>query len=585
MNLSPYDIEAYLRGHGMELRRRGANKVEAKRCPFCNGGDHHDLWKFVVYTDGGNYKCMRGTCDATGTFWGLAEHFGDDPRQYYPARERRTTSITRREPIYTKPEVSPDAITPEARAYLHKRGFSDKTIEYCKLFCEDGNIAFPYFKGDELVMVKYRKPRKPAKGEGKAWQKGGGLRTLWGIEQCDLASAPAILIVFGEYDRMACVEADIVNSVSVPHGDNDLEWIDICWDALESCREIYLWPDNDESGRTATRKIIERLGKNRIRIVRTERKDANELLYYDGRDAVWEAMATAEWVETGDLIDFTELSSDEFSLDGYKTGFPFLDQRLGGMLKGRLTVHTGNTSAGKTTAITQSIIAAVAQGARVCVWPGEDTEGDFRYKTRVHIAGKDGTELRTSANGTEYPAVRPEWEERIDAWAAGKIFVVNRHVGVDEQVLLDNFTLAYERYGCDVFVVDNLMALVTAKDTTSVNYRQSQIVQKLAAFAKSTRGHVHLITHTSKANNEDRPPESVRDVSGAAEIVNLADSCVSWWRVPDDLRSAYEGRDAVLTILKNRALGQLGSTYLTFSFRSKSFSESKYNDYVVAAAI
>lgn len=583
MNLSPYEIEAYLRGKGLQLRPRGANKVEAKRCPFCNGGDHGDLWKFVVYTDGGNYKCMRGSCDATGTFWGLAEHFGDDPREFYPREQKRHEPL-RRPQTYTKPEVKPDKITPEARDYLHKRGFSDKTIEYCKLFCEDGNIAFPYYKGDEVVMVKYRKPRKPAKGERKAWQSGGGLRTLWGIEECDLMSAPVVLIVFGEYDRMACVEADIANVVSVPHGDNDLAWIDICWDELQSCKEIYLWPDNDDSGWNAYKKIADRLGAHRIRVIKTERKDANEVLYHDGAEAVWEAMASAPYAVSGDIESIGAVELDELNLDGYKSGLGFLDDCLGGLLKGRLTVLTGNSAAGKSTLVNQFTANAIRDGATACVWPGEDTLSDYKYKLGVHIAGRAGTELRTSRAGVDYPAVLPDYWPKVDAWLEDRLFVVSRKVGMTEEVLVENLELAYQRYGCDLFVVDNLMKLVVSRDG-DVLPRQMRVVEMLVDFAKRVSGHVLLVTHNKKRLS-DAPAESIWEISGAAEIGNLADSCLECWRVPNHKKTDWQQRDAVISLLKNRVFGRLVSRPVTFDSRTKSFTEDigiEPDKYLVAA--
>lgn len=572
MKLSAYEVEEYLRSKGLQLRPRGSNKVEVKQCPFCGGGNNKDYWKFVVYTDGGNFKCMRGSCDATGTFWALAEHFGDDPKGYYDAPVRTDVAIRPRKHEYTPPVTKPDKITPEAREYLHKRGFSDKTIEYCKLYCEDGNIAFPYYKGDEVAMVKYRAPRKPAKGERKAWQSGGGLRTLWGIEECDLNNPPAMVIVFGEYDRMACVEADIANCVSVPHGDQDLAWIDICWDQLQSCREIYLWPDNDESGWTAYKKIVKRLGPARVRVIKTDRKDANELLFYDGKDAVWEAMASAEYAESGDIKSFCEIEEELLDLDGFKTGIPLLDDRLGGLLNGRLTLVTGPSSVGKSTLVNQLTVNGIHDGAVACVWPGEDTMSDYRFKVGVTVAGRAGTELRTSRAGVDYPAVKPEYWPKIDEFLNDRLFVLDRRVGMTEDVLLSNFQLAYERYGASLFVVDNLMKLVVSRDGDTLP-RQMRVVEALVSFAKKTKTHILLVTHNKK-KFEDRPSESLWDISGAAEIGNLADSCVECWRVPDSKKHEFENRDAVISLLKNRVFGRLGKKGVTYDTRTKMFTES-----------
>lgn len=52
-------------------------------CPFCGGGDHGlDKWTFAVHSIDGNYNCLREKCDAKGSFWGLIQYFGHDPKQY-----------------------------------------------------------------------------------------------------------------------------------------------------------------------------------------------------------------------------------------------------------------------------------------------------------------------------------------------------------------------------------------------------------------------------------------------------------------------------------------------------------------------
>ena len=74
LKLRTYEIESYLRGKGLSFRRRG-QKAEVQFCPFCSGGESGDKYTFVVYLDesGGNYKCMRGKCAESGSFWQLAE--------------------------------------------------------------------------------------------------------------------------------------------------------------------------------------------------------------------------------------------------------------------------------------------------------------------------------------------------------------------------------------------------------------------------------------------------------------------------------------------------------------------------------
>lgn len=552
-------------------------------CPFCSGGSHNDRWTCVVYLDDGNYKCMRGSCDKAGTFWGLVEHHGDDPKEYYQTPERIDRNPLKKPITFKAEPVKSLPLTDAALTYLKRRGFTEDLLERVSVWCDDrGRINFGYYHKGECCMVKVREPRKPKQGESKATQAwAGGLRTLWGLEDCDF-SVPTITITFGEYDRMAVMQAGIENVVSVPCGDLDLEWIGVCHDVLEKLESITLWIDGDEAGQAALPKIAERLGKEKVRVVRTDFKDANEMLVYRMRDAdretayteIWEAVGGAEWYWQGSLVEFSEIQEVEQCFDGFLSGIGYIDKTLGGFYFNRMTVHMGDTKHGKTEGVTQFVCNAIKDGAVACVWTGEDSLSDYKYKVQVHLAGFDGVEARVSKkSGVPYSFVLPEYKARIDEWTRGKLYLLDNQSGITEETLIENFELAYKRFGCNVFVVDNLMKAVAAKDTDSVNHRQTIIVNKFSDFTKRFRVHGHLVVHTNKSGSETDPP-SRRNASGAKEIINLADSVLGWWRIPTELQDQYEGADAWCGVLANRVHGDEGSVNLRYDKRVRRFSST-----------
>ncbi len=119
------------------------------------------------------------------------------------------------------------------------------------------------------------------------------------------------------------------------------------------------------------------------------------------------------------------------------------------------------------------------------------------------------------------------------------------------------------------------MKLVASKDTNNLNFRQTQIINKLSDFAKETRSIVDVVVHTNKADDEQEPPTSSREIAGAKEIVNLCDSAVNWWRVPEALKDKYGGADAVCTILENRVFGIKAQANLIFDWRIRRFAETQ----------
>lgn len=595
LKLHPHEIEEYLHSQGLKLRRRG-QKAELFKCPFCNGGENNDRWTCVVYldNDGGNFKCMRGSCDRSGSFWQFVEHFGGNPRDFYDfGNEREFKPSQAYAPALTpkitfhKEEVKANKLTDEALKYLRKRGFVDEVLDEVAIWCDEkGLINFGYYYKSECCMVKVRQPRKPAEKEQKAWQKWkGGLRTLWGLEQCDFAK-PYLVITFGEYDRIALHQARIGNCVSVPCGDSDLEWINVCFEELQKCNEIYLWIDNDEAGLKALPKIAERLGKHKVKVVSTKFKDANEMLLLRTKEVgreqaeneMFEAVASAEWYFKGDIIEVADIEQKELDWDGYKSGIDFLDTSLGGFLKGCLTLHFGDTKAGKSTAVNQIIAQSLAQGAKVCVWTGEDTPEDFKYKLSVHLAQYEGTDTRQSKAGATYTILRPGYQEKVNEFMRNRLFLIDKRFGLTEDLLLKNFQLAFERFGCDVFVWDNVMKTVFAKDSSNINARQAVIANAGSDFVKDTKTHLHLIAHIKKTekSDENKPPTSKNAPSGAKEMINICDSAVFWWRIPEAVKSEYNNADTLCGIVANRRLGIEGTKPLIFDKQTKSFGEDAY---------
>lgn len=593
LTLEPYEIKSYIQGKGLKTRLRG-RKVEMELCPFCGGGESKDKFTFVVYTDGGNFKCMRGSCATAGTFWALTEKFGDNPKDFYQSdRSYRKPQTTQAAEIVSQvrtdysnfhtEKFEPHPITKQAKDYLTLRGFSDAAIDGVKISCDQkGNIAFLYFDTkDELCLVKLRKAGKAQKGEPKAWQAWkNGLRTLWGIEDIN-PEVKSIIITFGEYDRIAVVQAKFENVVSVPCGDSDLAWIDICYDDLKQFDEIYLWIDNDESGHKHLPLIANRLGKEKIKVVDVPYKDANEMLFtikkekgeQAAKDAIFEAVAKAKWYWQGDLIQVADIDDSMPELEGSLTGFDFLDNTLGGFRNGELTLHIGDSGHGKSTAITQITAAGLAQNEAWAVWSGEDEPRMYKYRTSLHIAGITGLKSRVSdKTGKKYYYVLPEFQSKVNDFIRDQLFLFTRKHKINEDILIEVFDLAYRRFGCTRFVVDNLMKLIAGKSAGDKLERQRDITNALSDFSKEIGVHVHLIAHIKKPNSPFEPPN--KDMaSGSKEITDLADNVIAWWRIPPQVKQEFGNFDTLSVILKHRMSGELGQDGTYFDERCKRFAK------------
>ena len=123
----------------------------------------------------------------------------------------------------------------------------------------------------------------------------------------------------------------------------------------------------------------------------------------------------------------------------------------------------------------------------------------------------------------QYAMVPYQVQERIKEWISDKFFLFD-NTCVDEGAIIDSllrrFTICARRYGCSLFLVDNLMCLCSGVEDE--NRMQAKITSALKQFAVKYKAHVILVAHPRKTpagqafNSED--------VAGSAAITNLADN-------------------------------------------------------------
>lgn len=307
-------------------------------------------------------------------------------------------------------------------------------------------------------------------------------------------------------------------------------------------------------------------------------KSVFELFQNAGQKAIDSLLFGAYELPMPGLIQLADVSIDEpISKNRMMSGIMSLDYCLGGFRGGELSVWTGKRGEGKSTWLGQVLNEAVNQNKRVCVYSGELPEGQFKSTMIVQAAGPDYVspvpDQRTGR--TEY-TVRPDAMNRINDWWRDRFLITdikqaNAH---DEDNILRLFEYAYRKYGCDVFLVDNIMTAQLSKERELGLWRaQSAFTQRLSAFAKKNEVHVHLVAHPRKTGERG---VSADDVAGTADITNLADNVFSVERVPDE-KVESEGCSTRIKIIKNRRYGTRATIALQFEEKSRRFYEDGGN--------
>lgn len=160
----------------------------------------------------------------------------------------------------------------------------------------------------------------------------------------------------------------------------------------------------------------------------------------------------------------------------------------------------------------------------------------------LQAAGSDYITLKYDpVRKKKIPVVPYQVQQRLTEYYRGKFLLYdNGEIFEKDQSesILDVFTMAVRRYGCRLFLVDNLMTSLS--DSAEETKAQGRFVGALKKFANRFAVHVIIVAHPRKTKPGDKLGKD--DVSGNSSIVNLADSAIVVER-PD------------LRIIKNREGG------------------------------
>lgn len=544
-----------------EYKKQNGNLI-AKYCPFCNGGQHNDKWTFGVNIENGAYNCFRGKCGEQGSFKELLEHFGEE----YDGQNKYKKNDFKKN--YKKPKVETTDLSDKVLKYLKLREFSVKTLNKLDIKEKDGNIAFEYYQDKEKVLVKYRTPSKKK----KYWQEGGGKPVLWNMQNC--TKDKPLVITEGEMDTIAVVEGGYENVVSVPFGSKNLDWIEHCWDFLDSFEEIIIWPDNDKPGQEMKNEVVSRLGKWRCKYVDVDYKDANEMLYKEGKKAVEQAIYNAKEVQIDRVINLAEVEPlDLAKLESSKSFIGKLNKLLGGYMMGYVTVWTGANASGKSTFLGQEMLEAVDEGYGAGVYSGELREDLFQYWINLQAAGPDNFRLKHHEIKDDLvPYVEKEVRDKITKWYDKKLFYYDISDTSKPDKILETFENLYRKYGIKTFYIDNLMTIEYGGSKSEYYHRQSEFVTKCKNFAGRLGVHIHIVAHPKKKEGRIKK----EDIAGLYEITNKADNVLVIHRIDDDNADEFQNdlqdADNVVDVLKSRIYGwQKVSIGLGFEEKSKRF--------------
>lgn len=479
--------------------------------------------------------------------------------------------------------------------YMELRKISKKTLDYADVQSDyHGNVVFHYYNAnDTLMTVKYRLGHKfdKEKDKSKCWAQSNAdfSPLLFNMNRID-PSKP-LAIVEGETDALSIIEAGYPNVVSIPNGCANTKWIEYNWEWLEQFDKIILWYDSDEPGIKGRNEVLYRLGTWRtyyVEIPSTETtengnriKDANELLYFKGKEKVLEYINKPFEIPVQNVMDLSK--AEDFDIEhteGLYTGIKELDDKIYKLTFGTLNIITGRAGSGKSCFVNQvALCQSLQQGYDTFVFSGELPAPILRNWIETTMIGRDNITMKDGHIRIFDSAKRKQMQN----WYSGRILVYDNDRDSTANSILNKMEELARKCGTKVFLIDNLMMVDLECNEEGRLQAEKNFIGKLINFAKKYNVLVFLVAHPRKTK-EAGGRLTQEDIAGSGNIVNLAHMVFSVHRYTEKEKQGetnmkgdfIKGKEPIeydisIEVLKNRITGVLPTVDMYFDYNSYRF--------------
>jgi twinkle protein len=483
--------------------------------------------------------------------------------------------------VYHKPEFRPAALSDSAFTFFETRGITADVLIRNRISMERvwmpqiedevTAIAYPYYKGGEVVNVKYRDASKNFR------QVAGAQKVLYKYDDI----ADVTLICEGEMDALALEVAGFQHAISVPDGapdprsknfDSKFEYLDD--DRLDQVKQWVLAVDDDEPGRLLEDELARRLGREKCLRVAWPKdcKDANEVLVKHGAETLRHCIEDAKPFPVEGVFSVNDIMEDidqmlEFGMiKGEPTGWDSVNT-LYTPAPGQWTLVTGIPSMGKS----EWLDALAVNLAEVSGW----TFGVCSPENQPiswHAA-----KLMEKRMGERLVAGRVNQAkfQEAKAWVNDHFrFIMPEEPSLDS--VLAKAKILIRRHGMKGLIIDpyNELDHTKRKDGVSETEYVSTFLTQLRKFARDNQIHIWLVAHPAKLMKDNKGIYPVPDgytVSGSAHFYNKADNIIAVHR---DLTIAHGAPTEVhVQKIRSRWLGKRGIAYLQWRPECGRFNE------------
>jgi len=470
-------------------------------------------------------------------------------------------------------------------AWLATRGISHQTADKMKLFASEkyfgklgktaDAIGFPYYRNGALVAAKYRSfPEKDFT------QDSGGAHDFFGIDL--IKKDQPLIIVEGEIDCLSLMELGFDNVVSVPSGapikvadgkvlpseDKKFAYVWNAREVLDAVPYIILATDQDTAGQALAEELARRIGKEKCRLAKFEKKDLNEVML-DDPTKVGELLASAAPYPVSGISDagtFYERLNELYTKGtgkGFSTGYQSVDE-IYTVAPAQLTVVTGYPSSGKSNFVDQIMVnLAQAHDWKFAVC-------SFENQPEIHIS-----RLMEIYTRKRFFDGRDRMTEQ-DKETAFK-FVKDHFLFIDTNgeepstldSILDRARVAVKRMGVRGLVIDPYNYIELPRSDGTETAAISDMLTRVQKFCKAHDVHTWFVAHPSKITRQgtEQPRPDGMSIAGS----------MAWW-AKTDCGVTVHRKDHHVEIAvwkcRYRWVGTQGETTMIYNKTAGTYSEN-----------
>ena len=447
---------------------------------------------------------------------------------------------------------------------LTSRGISKEVVEHfgVKMSVDiDGrpdSHYYPYTKANNTVAYKVRKLPK-------SFSTVGDFKDLELFGQSNAVQGKTLVITEGELDAMAVAQAHFDKYkrffavVSLPNGAKSVQSILANRSWIRQFSDIILMFDMDDPGKEAVAVAAKMIGVGRVRVAKLQEKDPCDQLREHGSfsllQAIWDAQT---WSPAGILSG--EQIWDKFLERKNVTSIPYpdclggLNEKLGGIRQGEITLFTSGTGSGKSTVIKEIVLDLLENtDEKIGLISLEESIGDTAEKF-ISMS------MRRPLTGHP-PLTEEELRVGFDNVFKDQRLVLLDHQGsVSDESLVDKIEYM-ALMGCKYLVLDHItIAVSEGSNGLSGNEAVDKLMSDLLKLVKQHNVWLGLISHLRKSQGvsfEEGVLPSIDDIKGSGSIKQISFDIIAFARnlvaEEDYIRNRIK-----LRVLKSRFTGKTG---------------------------